>query len=219
MNGTNSRRRDRSHHLFGFYENSLLQFRICSNQWTEQERFVLTPNGTTLRNPNDLAFGKTDYLPPVICELSHVPATIKMIKAQIATAFLPLALCNQYEMNDVQINHLTPKLIRYQMLVYLSFEADGPAAPILPEVQPHIHFVSLLPFPAVCFRRLLFLLFIYSTPLATFPFGFSWHLKSLTSLLHVRLCWWSDIPLQSVQGDVLYQSFCSLCITAESRKK
>ena len=84
----------------------------------EQERFVLTPKGTTLRNLTDFAFGKTDYLPNVICELSNVPATIKMIKSQKASAFLPIALCSQYEMNDVRVFHLSPRLIRYQMLVY-----------------------------------------------------------------------------------------------------
>ncbi len=80
------------------------------------ERLILTPLGTTLRNMTDSMFGKLDFAPKVVCEINSVTATLRMVEQQQGMAFLPKGLCE--EIQSVDCFSLCPKLIRYQIIVY-----------------------------------------------------------------------------------------------------
>lgn len=95
--------------------------RTAGNQsipWEDlkNESLILTPPGTTLRNMTDAVFSKMMMNPKVVCELNHVPATLRMVEHKHVLAFLPKGLCKP----SCQLSYfsLFPKLIRYQIIVY-----------------------------------------------------------------------------------------------------
>lgn len=99
----------------------MFQNRISAGQgiaWEElkNEKFILTPQGTTLRNMTDAVFSKLTFTPKVVCELNHVPATLRMVEQKDVLAFLPKGLCKPSE--TLEYYSLIPKLIRYQLIVY-----------------------------------------------------------------------------------------------------
>lgn len=86
--------------------------------WNElkNEKLILTPPGTTLRNMTDAVFSRLMFEPKVVCELNHVPATLQMVQQKNVLAFLPKGLCAPSD--HLEYFSLFPKLIRYQLLIY-----------------------------------------------------------------------------------------------------
>lgn len=80
------------------------------------EKMILTPPGTALRNMTDSVFNNLTFTPKVIYEINNVAATIRMVQEKNVLAFLPKGLCTPSE--HLEYFSLSPRLIRYQIIVY-----------------------------------------------------------------------------------------------------
>ena len=92
----------------------------------KNEKFILTPTGTTLRDIADMLFSEVAYTPRTICELNNVPAKIDLVISKNAITLLPKKLCHQYEDLNLSFYNITSKPIRYQLLVYRNDAEEDP---------------------------------------------------------------------------------------------
>ena len=97
------------------------------------ERLILPNPGSTIRTMVDNMLAKTQAHPTISCEISNVPATLRMVKQNNGLAFLPHRLVNSED--GVCLISMEPPLTRYLLAAYNDNAAED-------EIMQH--FIQLL---------------------------------------------------------------------------
>ena len=101
----------------------------------KNEKMILPPPGTALRNMTDSAFNNLPFTPKVLYEINNVSATLRMVQEKNVIAFLPKGLCSPSE--DLDYFSLDPRLIRYQIIVYCHSAENDPIMQIFIQQLHH----------------------------------------------------------------------------------
>lgn len=90
---------------------------VLNKNIVEANRFILSKHQTTMRVITDNLFAQRGLVPKVLAETDNTSATMQMISEGKSLAFIPEGLRDDSLVN-VRYFSLTPKVFRYQMVIY-----------------------------------------------------------------------------------------------------
>jgi DNA-binding transcriptional LysR family regulator len=90
---------------------------VLNKKIVEANRFILSKHQTTMRVITDNLFAQRGLVPNVLVETDNTAVTMQMISEGKSMAFIPEGLRND-SLANVRYFSLTPKVFRYQMVIY-----------------------------------------------------------------------------------------------------